>query len=176
MITFIKKSIRYLYREIILYALWHFSSYFPLFAQIMIRVRPVIWRWMGATAGKNAVISYGVYLDVPGMKRLKIGENALISPETLFFFHRRDLRQYYQGMNAHDIPMKEYFTTIGDNVQIGMRAMIMPGVTIGDGAVIGANAVVTKDVPPYAIVAGQPAKVIKYVQKRDEVDNIGDRK
>lgn len=173
MIHFLKKAFRYLYREILLYALWHFSSYFPLFPQIMNRVRPVIWRWMGATIGKNAIISYGVYLDVPGMKRLKIGENALISPQTLFFFHRRDLHKYFQGMNAHDIPMKEYFTTIGDNVQIGMRAMIMPGVTIGDGAVIGANSVVTKDIPPYAIVAGQPAKIIKYVNKREDENSIG---
>lgn len=173
MIQFLKKAFRYLYREILLYALWHFSSYFPLFPQIMNRVRPVIWRWMGATIGKNAIISYGVYLDVPGMKRLKIGKNALISPQTLFFFHRRDLHKYFQGMNAHDIPMKEYFTTIGDNVQIGMRAMIMPGVTIGDGAVIGANSVVTKDIPPYAIVAGQPAKIIKYVNKREDENSIG---
>lgn len=173
MIHFLKKAFRYLYREIVLYALWHFSSYFPLFPQIMNRVRPVIWRWMGATIGKNAIISYGVYLDVPGMKRLKIGKNALISPQTLFFFHRRDLHKYFQGMNAHDIPMKEYFTTIGDNVQIGMRAMIMPGVTIGDGAVIGANSVVTKDIPPYAIVAGQPAKIIKYVNKREDENSIG---
>lgn len=173
MIHFFKKAFRYLYREILLYALWHFSSYFPLFPQIMNRVRPVIWRWMGATIGKNAIISYGVYLDVPGMKRLKIGKNALISPQTLFFFHRRDLHKYFQGMNAHDIPMKEYFTTIGDNVQIGMRAMIMPGVTIGDGAVIGANSVVTKDIPPYAIVAGQPAKIIKYVNKREDENSIG---
>lgn len=173
MIHFLKKAFRYLYREILLYALWHFSSYFPLFPQIMNRVRPVIWRWMGATIGKNAIISYGVYLDVPGMKRLKIGKNALISPQTLFFFHRRDLHKYFQGMNAHDIPMKEYITTIGDNVQIGMRAMIMPGVTIGDGAVIGANSVVTKDIPPYAIVAGQPAKIIKYVNKREDENSIG---
>lgn len=177
MITFIKKSIRYLYREIFLYALWHFSSYFPLFPALMFsKVRAITWRWMGVKLGKNAGIGYGIYLDVGGLKRLTIGKNFLIGSESLMLLHRRDIGQYYQGMNAHDIPMKEYYTTIGDNVQIGMRAMIMPGVTIGDGAVIGANSIVTKDVPPYAIVAGQPAKVIRYVQKRDEVDNTGDRK
>ena len=52
--------------------------------------------------------------------------------------------------------------TIGNDVWIGMRSIIMPGVTIGNGAVIGAGAVVTKDVPDYAIVGGVPAKVIKY--------------
>lgn len=52
--------------------------------------------------------------------------------------------------------------TIGNDVWIGMRSIIMPGVNIGDGSVIGAGAVVTKDVPAYAIVGGVPAKVIKY--------------
>ena len=51
---------------------------------------------------------------------------------------------------------------IGNDVWIGANACIMPGVTVGDGAVIGAGAIVTKDVPPFAVVAGNPAKVIKY--------------
>lgn len=50
---------------------------------------------------------------------------------------------------------------IGKNVWVGDKATILPNVRIGDGAVIAANAVVTKDVPPYSIVAGNPAKVIK---------------
>ena len=52
-------------------------------------------------------------------------------------------------------------TIIGNDVWIGSEAMIMPGVKIGDGAVIGSRALVTKDVPPYAIVGGNPAKLIK---------------
>ena len=53
-------------------------------------------------------------------------------------------------------------TVIGDDVWIGSEAMIMAGVTIGSGAVVAARAVVTKDVPPYAVVGGNPAQVIKY--------------
>lgn len=52
---------------------------------------------------------------------------------------------------------------IGKYVAIGEGCIILPGVTIGDHSVIGANAVVTKDVPPYSVVAGNPAKVIKQV-------------
>ena len=52
--------------------------------------------------------------------------------------------------------------TIGNDVWIGMRSIIMPGVKIGNGAVIGAGAIVTKNVPDYAIVGGVPAKIIKY--------------
>lgn len=52
-------------------------------------------------------------------------------------------------------------TVIEDGVWIGMRALIMPGIHIAEGALIAANSVVTKDVPPYCIVAGNPAKQIK---------------
>lgn len=52
-------------------------------------------------------------------------------------------------------------TVLGNDVWIGMEAVILPGVTIGDGAIVAAKAVVTHDVPPYAIVAGNPAKVVK---------------
>ncbi|WOS64584.1 CatB-related O-acetyltransferase [Sinorhizobium fredii GR64] len=52
-------------------------------------------------------------------------------------------------------------TNVGNDVWIGMEATILPGVTIGDGAVVAAKSVVTKEVPPYAIVAGNPARVVK---------------
>ena len=60
---------------------------------------------------------------------------------------------------------------IGNDVWIGFEAVILAGVTIGDGAIIGARAVVTKDVPPYTIVGGIPAKPIK---KRFDEDVISD--
>ena len=53
-------------------------------------------------------------------------------------------------------------TVVGNDVWIGQKATILPGVHIGDGAIIAANAVVTKDVPPYSMVAGNPAVVKKY--------------
>ncbi len=53
-------------------------------------------------------------------------------------------------------------TIIGNDVWIGHEALIMPAVTIGDGAIIASRSVVTKNIPPYAIVAGNPAKIIRY--------------
>lgn len=60
-----------------------------------------------------------------------------------------------------EVSEKKGDTIIGNDVWFGMESVVMPGVTIGDGAIIGARAVVAKDVPPYTIVAGNPAQVIK---------------
>lgn len=61
---------------------------------------------------------------------------------------------------------------IGNDVWIGIKATIMPNITIGDGAVIGSNAVVTKDVPPYAVVVGVPARIIKYRFDEETINDL----
>ena len=65
---------------------------------------------------------------------------------------------------------------VGNDVWIGQQAMIMKGVTIGDGAIIAARSVVTKDVPPYAVVAGVPAKVVKYRHPDHIIESLLDIK
>lgn len=63
-------------------------------------------------------------------------------------------------------------TRIGNDVWIGMEAMIMPGVTIGDGAIIAARTLVNQDVPPYAMVAGTPARVVRMRFGDDEIARL----
>ncbi len=67
-------------------------------------------------------------------------------------------------------PYKE--TVIGNDVWIGNRAIILQGVTVGNGAVVGAGSVVTKDVPPYTVVAGNPAREIKKRFDDETIDNL----
>ena len=57
---------------------------------------------------------------------------------------------------------------IGDNVWVGFDAVIFPGVTIGEGAVVGAKSVVTSDVPPYTVVAGNPARSVRTIARGDD--------
>lgn len=74
--------------------------------------------------------------------------------------------------SQHDIVSPHCRTVIGNDVWIGYRAMVKGGVRIGDGAIIGAGAVVTKDVPDYAIVAGVPAKIIRYRFPDDDIKRL----
>ena len=68
--------------------------------------------------------------------------------------------------------MSGNITSIGNDVWIGACSIIKQGITIGDGAVIGANSFVNKDVPPYTIVFGAPAKIYKYRFNQEEIERI----
>lgn len=78
--------------------------------------------------------------------------------------HRIDLigRHIYEVGGGNKIPENDQDVYIEDGVWVGCNAVILKGVRVGRGAVVGAGAVVTKDVPPYAIVGGNPAKVIRF--------------
>lgn len=91
---------------------------------------------------------------------LKIGDNVMMGPDVTILTHTHNIERTDIPMGKQG--MREAEVIIGNDVWIGMRVIIMPGVKVGDGAVIGAGAVVTKDVPDYAIVGGVPARIIKF--------------
>ncbi len=70
-----------------------------------------------------------------------------------------------------DLPFKGY-TVVGNDVWIGQNVTVMPGVHIGDGAIIAANSVVTKDIPPYCIAGGNPCKIIRCRFNEDLVEYL----
>lgn len=106
--------------------------------------------WKGRI-GNNVVINKRVVLDVRG--GVFIGNNVDIAQDVQIWTAEHDV-------HGTDHKMTSAPVTICDNVWIASRATILPGVTIGEGAVVAAGAVVTKDVPPYAIVGGVPARKI----------------
>lgn len=97
---------------------------------------------------------------------VEIGNNVLMASKIYISDHNHG---YYSGDNqtnpliepAKRIVSSDKRVIVEDNVWIGENVAILPGVRIGEGAIIGANSVVTKDIPKYSIVVGNPAKVIK---------------
>jgi acetyltransferase-like isoleucine patch superfamily enzyme len=128
-------------------------------------LRPAIWRALGCKVGKNVNIGHQVRLDFGNAERITIEDDAHIANGVTFLCHMRDMKSYRIGMKAMDLPAKYGDIHIGKGCYIGINVTIMPGVHIGEGAVIGSCALVTKDVPAWTIATGVPAKVIKNVEK-----------
>jgi maltose O-acetyltransferase len=102
--------------------------------------------------GERNVINIGCLFD--GRKfSIRTGSNVSIGPEATILTLGHDPRSATFEDRGGDV-------VIGDRVWIGYRAIVLPGVTIGEGAVVGAGSVVTKNVEPYAIMAGNPARKI----------------
>lgn len=136
--------------------------------------------------GKGNRFSFGVYVHESAV----IGKNNYIGPYTMInnatignycsiapsvkigqANHSKDYITTYNNISSKLIgfSMYEKPALIENDVWIGANAVVMQGVTVGNGAVIGANAVVTTDIPPYAVAVGIPAKVVKF---RFSVENI----
>ena len=102
----------------------------------------------------------GVFCSIANRVVVGGGQHPMqwVSTSPVFYEGRDSVRKKY----AEFARVQPKRVSIGADVWIGFRAIVMQGVSIGPGAVVGANAVVTRDVPAYAIVAGVPAKVIGY--------------
>jgi acetyltransferase-like isoleucine patch superfamily enzyme len=95
--------------------------------------------------------------------KIIVGRHSGVGPGTLIFSSNH---QFAPGSPYHEQPWIERAVVVGEDVWIGAGCVILPGVTIGDGAVVAAGAVVTKDVPPFTVVAGVPARRIKAREAR----------
>jgi acetyltransferase-like isoleucine patch superfamily enzyme len=135
-------------------------------------------RWYLVTHGNVTIGAYtygvpAVYFGKQEGTRLTIGKFCSITPKRVTIMlgglHRLDWVTTYPFNRMMDefrafagTPTSKGDVHIGNDVWIGMYAVILSGVTVGDGATIGSNALVTRDVPPYAIVGGNPARIIRF--------------
>lgn len=111
------------------------------------------------TLGSNSSIGINSELNGP----VEIGNNVMMGPEVIIYTQNHEYKDTSHTMIEQGY--QEYRSVvIGDDVWIGRRVIILPGVTIGNGCVIGAGAIVTKSFPEYSVIGGNPAKIIKLRQ------------
>jgi UDP-2-acetamido-3-amino-2,3-dideoxy-glucuronate N-acetyltransferase len=106
--------------------------------------------------GDNVTVKSGVYI----WDGTTIGNNVFIGPCATFTNDKMPRSKIYPEAFAR--------ITIEDHASIGANATLLPGITIGKHAMVGVGAVVTKDVPDYAVVVGAPAKVVRYIKQNTQ--------
>lgn len=121
--------------------------------------KPLIMGWDGTP---EAAVSIGSFCSIADGVRFMLKVNHPVHSTTTY-----PLAKIFGLQNGQPYEWSRGPISIGHDVWIGMHAVVLGGVTIGDGAIVGAHAIVTKDVPPYAIVVGNPAKIVRY--RFDEV-------
>jgi acetyltransferase-like isoleucine patch superfamily enzyme len=128
------------------------SAFFPA-------MRPVMLRWCGFSIGPDVYIADGLLVveELSDRDNLFIGARVSIAPRVTIVTSSHPNRSRIRDV----APVARGPVHIEDDVWIGAGAVILPGVRIGRGAVIGANAVVSHDVEPLAVVAGQPARLVR---------------
>ncbi len=120
--------------------------------------------------GENFFANY--QLTVLDCAAVTIGDNVQIAPNVSIYTAGHPLHPDSRNSGyEYALPI-----TIGDNVWIGGNVVICPGVTIGDCAVIGAGSVVTRDVPPWTVAAGNPCRVLRQITEADRDFYYRDRK
>ena len=129
------------------------------------KLRPWILKKIGVNVGENIFIGSGVWIDSGHSDMLIIEDNVHIAGECTILCHQRNLSNYHIGDVYAKLGYKIEKVHLKKGCLIGQRTMVMPGVTIGEGAIVGAYSLVTKDIPASTIALGRPAKVVKKISK-----------
>lgn len=139
-----------------------------IFAPIAARkVRPFLLRRMGAKVGKGVFIGDHVAFDLNHTDMIIVDDYAHIASGSRILCHQRNLSNYRVGDNYANFGYKIQNVHLCKGCLVGMTCMVMPGVTIGEGALVAAGSFVNKDIPAWTVAVGRPAKVVKNIPERD---------
>lgn len=131
------------------------------------KLRPIYLRKIGCKVGKGVFIGDYVRVDLGHADMITIEDSVSIASGCRLLCHQRDFTDYCVG----DDYMKLGYTikpiVLKKGCLVGMESFVMPGVTIGEGAIVGAGSLVTRDIPAWTVATGRPAKVIKQIPVRN---------
>jgi len=131
------------------------------------RLRPFILRCLGCKVGRGVFIGDHVRIDSGYARYITIEDNVHITGGCRLLCHQRDLSGYRRGDDSSKLGYRKGDIHLCKGVMIGVHSLVMPGVTIGEGSIIGACSLVTKDIPSWSIAIGQPARVVKAIESRE---------
>jgi acetyltransferase-like isoleucine patch superfamily enzyme len=132
------------------------------------KLRPWVLRKVGCHVGKDVFIGAGVYIDAGHANLIYIEDHAHVTARTVLLCHKKDLKDYCVGEDYAKLPYRLGEIHLKRGCSTGTGTLIMPGVTIGEGAVVGAGSLVTQDIPAWTIAVGRPAKVVKQIMVREK--------
>ena len=132
------------------------------------KIRPVLMRKMGCNVGKECFIGDYVRVDLGHADMITLEDHVSIAAGVRLLCHQRDFSDYKVGDDYMDLGYIVKPIVLKKGCLVGMESFVMPGVTIGEGAVVGAGSLVTKDVPAWSVATGRPAKVVKEIAHRNQ--------
>lgn len=139
---------------------WVLSPFLPR------KIRPWVLRKVGCHVGKGCFIGDSVKIDDGHSDMITLEDGVSIAGGTRLLCHQRDFADYFVGSDYLSLGYIVKPIVLKKGCLVGMESFVMPGVTIGEGAIVGAGSLVTKDVPAWTIATGRPAKVVKEIPKR----------
>ncbi len=133
------------------------------------KLRPFILRRMGCKVGKGCFMGDYIRIDTSHPDMITVEDNVSIASGSRLLCHQRDFSDFCVGDDYMKLGYVVKPIVLKKGCLVGMESFVMPGVTIGEGAIVGAGSLVTKDIPAWTIAAGRPAKVLKEIPKREIV-------
>ena len=132
------------------------------------KIRPILLRKIGCHVGKGVFIGDYVHVDCGHADMITIEDSVSVASGVRLLCHQRDFSNFCVGDDYMKLGYVIKPIILKKGCLVGMESFVMPGVTIGEGAIVGAGSLVTKDIPAWTIAAGRPAKVIKEIPKREQ--------
>jgi acetyltransferase-like isoleucine patch superfamily enzyme len=141
---------------------WLLSPFLPR------KIRPWVLKRIGCHVGKGCFIGEDVKIDKGHSDMITIEDHVSIAGGTSLLCHQRDFSDYYVGSEYMNLDYLIKPIVLKKGCLIGMESFVLPGVTVGEGAIVGAGSLVTKDIPAWTVATGRPAKVIRLIPHKTD--------